>query len=362
MRLRPYLNKVKVYVRGRTTLAAAAVNVYALEKSEDAICPPSIFLENEFDKVIAVQGETTFDVERCRITGGPTTHAPLKRYEFKDAFIFDNGLCVSEGTFLRYGRLPHREILTKSVHELDKAVFCAAPPSMRYFGHWLMESCCTALLQRDNEDLILPTPANWPDTKSYVDYFDFKPAQGSVFRVKNASLYEDFAQGQSHRARYGELRRRLRQKFPDENGRGKRFYLKRGPAGAVRHCVNEAAIIERLQKDGFEVLDIEKESIENVLRRGMDADLIVTMEGSNQAHGVLMLRERGLLVAIQPADRFSAVYRGRTAAMNIEYGFVVAEKANNEGGYRLDEDALMRTLDLYTIPAHTAGSGIIAAQ
>ncbi len=349
IRLRPYINKAMTYVSGRTTLDALAASVEELEEPETEWTPPALFLDGELEKVRAAQGETSLEAEFARVRGRLATHKPLKRYELHDVLVYPSGLSLPGGTFVRYGPLPHRALLTGPVERLSDAVFCADQPTMAYFGHWLMEACCTALLRREGEALILPTPGAWPHTRDYVRIFDFDPAPGEIFHVERLSWYVDFMQGRSHQARYRELRRRVTAKFPNAPGGG-RFFLKRGSGGARRNLANEEAVIARLERAGFEALDLERETLDAIMQKAVGAAMIVTIEGSNQAHATMMLRDGGLLLTIQPADRFNNVYRERTHAMGLDYGFAVAEREAESGDHHMDPEILMRTIDLADAP------------
>ncbi len=346
IRLRPYFNKAATYVAGRATMDALAASVENLEAAEEEWCPPAVFLDGELDKVVAAQGETSLKAEFARVNGRWATHKPLRRYELHDVLVYPSGFSLRGGTFVRYGPLPHKALLAGPVHRLGEAVFCADQPTMRYFGHWLMEACCTALLRRGEEALILPTPENWSHCRDYVRIFDFDPAPGEIFHVDKLSWYVDYMQGRSHRARYAELRRRVTARFAGADGAGRRFFLRRSAGGARRDLANEEHVLTRLRSAGFEVLDLEHEALDAVMERAVGADMIVTMEGSNQAHATMLLRDGGVLLAIQPADRFNNVYRERTHAMGLEYGFVVAPRDPETGDYYLDTDVLLRTIDI----------------
>lgn len=344
MRAWPYLHKTIMPSKPRD-VAASRVDI--IEPSTKEYTPPALFLESEFEKVTEVFGTDSRAEEYRRVSGFTAMHAPLKRYEFKNALVYPNGFSVKDGSFERSGPLQHKMLLMEKIEHLDQALFCGTPPAIEYFGHWMMESCCTALLQMDEEVLIMPTRADWQHAKTYKEIFGFAPEADGLKHVERLVWYEDFMQGRSHSTRYRELRRRLRNKFPERESRGKRVYLKRGNGGKKRGYKNEPEIIERLVREGFIVVDIEKDSLETMFNATVGAEIVVTVEGSHQSHALLMMQEGGLLLAIQPSDRFISIYRDRTAALNMDFGFVVAQRQPDENTYLVDEGAVMRTLDLY---------------
>ena len=56
-----------------------------------------------------------------------------------------------------------------------------------------------------------------------------------------------------------------------------------------------------------------------------NSPLVVGVEGSQLAHGILNLRAGGALLCIQPAARFNAVFRGFSNSVGLDWGFVVAD-------------------------------------
>ena len=325
-----------------------ATSVEEVDKEHTEYFPPAVFLRSELDKITSTADNTTIEEELARVNGRTVTHQALKRYEFRNALVYPNGISIKGGNFLRGGPVPHRTLLSEKAIHVDRALYCLDYCSTRYFGHWLMEACCTAQLKRDDEQLLLPARTDWPHTKSYIDIFGFTPSPEHILKVDQLFWFRDHMQGPSRQRRYAQLRSKLRQKI-ESSAKGKRYYLRRGTFGTNEHRTfeNEDEIIKLLSAKGYELLDLDKLSLHELLEKGMDAEVIVTVEGSHQSHAALMLRQGGLLMVIQPPDRFNNIYRGRTHAIGLEYGFTVLEKQKENGASRLDPNALFRTLDLY---------------
>jgi hypothetical protein len=68
------------------------------------------------------------------------------------------------------------------------------------------------------------------------------------------------------------------------------------------------------------------------------------MEGSHLNHCCMSLSERSAVLLLQPADRFSANFKGWTEATDIRSGFVVGSQSEN--GYHFDTDEILKTMEL----------------
>jgi hypothetical protein len=76
----------------------------------------------------------------------------------------------------------------------------------------------------------------------------------------------------------------------------------------------------------------------------MDARIVVSVEGSHLSHVVLSMADNGVLLVLQPPDRFATVYKEYTDCVHMRFGFVVCDKSHT--GFVVNMDDLRRTLDL----------------
>ena len=344
MRFQPYVNKAASLVRGRKELPEMADSVETVAPEEKGHCPATIYLEDQLQNIIAPAPRGRLEDQFARMKAHPVVHRPVLRYELRDCLVYPNGVCVKGANLQQFGPLQHRLLLTRPIRELDRAFFSIDRAAMQYFGHWLTDACTTALLKREDEALILPTRDSWPDTRFYCGLFDFEPEAGELFYVRRLSFCEDIAHGSSKHARFSELRRRARRRF--SGGKAKKIYIRRGRTGAERVLHNDDDITALLEREGFLVLSVEEQGAQGMLSAGMDADIVVSMEGSHQAHAMLMLKDNGVMLTIQPPDRFNHVFRAVTLGAGLRYATVVAVWSEEDKTRRLDPDSLLRTIEL----------------
>lgn len=344
-RLSPIFASLRQRLLGQRAMRELATRTDIIQEESVSYYPPAIYLPDQLEKVTATPSDTSWDWELTRLGSGCKRHAPLIRYEFEDVLVFETGFTVGGASFGRYGPLPLASLIGAQPRDLARAHYAGNYSTSRYFGHWLRDACATALLTRDNESLILPYGKEWRHAPEYIRVFSFPTPEQLPVRVARLAYHSDYAQNENRTRRYGILRDRLRNALLHTAGHnpGRRVFLRRR-GGEARNINDEPALIDRLVKEGFHIVDTANMNIEEIMRASLDADLCVTMEGSHQAHAYLFLRRGGALINIQPSDRFNNMARDYAPNFGFQYGFVVG---NREGaGYTVDVGALMRTIDL----------------
>jgi capsular polysaccharide biosynthesis protein len=184
------------------------------------------------------------------------------------------------------------------------------------------------------------------DVKSYPDEPDYReflgltaPPRIRYGRVDRMVYYEDPAFNAHKTTRFRALRATLREKVARDAGQpGPLIYLKRGRTGDPRMLVNEAEIEAFLARLGFDIIEPSSLSVDEVVRRTMDARCVVTIEGSHKSHCVYTIAETGALVILQPPDRFGLQYKDFADALGIGCGFVVGSQEHD--GFRISTTEL----------------------
>jgi capsular polysaccharide biosynthesis protein len=216
--------------------------------------------------------------------------------------------------------------------------------SHQYFGHWLQDACSTALLRQEEASLLLDPRPDWPHAADYIAAFGFSPETSPIQIVERLTIYQDFGQGSSKRARYSEMRQRLSTAWPSEDSKKTAIYFRRGSTGVARMISNEEAMIEALAKSGFEICDLSDASVPDIYRRFKHARLVVSVDGSHLNHLYFTMPQGSRLVTLIPSDRFTMNQRGYAQAAGLRYSFLVMDKDST--GYRVKIPDLLRTLDL----------------
>jgi capsular polysaccharide biosynthesis protein len=227
---------------------------------------------------------------------------------------------------------------------MAKAAYCMTPLTHTYFGHWLLEGCPTALLARSDEAVCLDLRTDWAHAGEYLRAFSIRPQQNENVFVRELTLFQDYSQGSSKRARYAELRTRSATFYGQPLSVARPVYLRRGQSGQARCLSNEDQLIERLEQRGFLVLDASTSSAAELFRGIAAAPLVVGMEGSHLNHVHFSMAQGGSLLVLIPSDRFSLMHFDCSQAFGLHFAALVVER--DGAGYRVDMDELFRTMDL----------------
>lgn len=346
--LRPYINAQMRRLGRHVSLEDAATNIEVVEPESATSTPPVIALDGEFDRITRLAPGAAMEDAKSLVFGLAGVKRALIRYEFEDALVYPTGFSAGGGNFMRDLPLPHKQLLAGKITRLPKALCTHTPVSIRYFGHWIADSCPTALMKSDDEALLMTHRPEWPHAHEYCGLLDLDPEPAGVYHVDKLAWMDDFGQGESRSRRYRELRRRLRAHIgAAEQGESpaRLVYLRRGSTGVKREIVNEDELIGRLSDSGFTIVDLHNASVADIMRRCMDAEICITLDGSHQNHAFFFMRDNGFMLILQPADRFSPNGIQRAHAFGLERGYVVTEAA--PGGYVADADRILRTIDLW---------------
>ncbi|WP_165793887.1 glycosyltransferase 61 family protein [Hyphococcus luteus] len=347
IRLRPYTNAAMKRLRRPPAFVESATQSIILEPEMKMTHRPPLLINGEMDRVTGFSPGDTFDRAKALIFGGEVTKAPLIRYEFKNILVYPTGLSTEAANYMRSLSLPHRELMSGKLTRLPKALSTHTSVSVRYFGHWLGDSCPTALLKEEDEALLMTNKDEWPHTAEYSHLFGLTPEAPGVYHVETLSWVHDIGQGENRARRCRELRRRLRahDDLKEEKAGGGLVYLRRGLSGVRREIAHEDELIARLAAKGFKILDITGLSARDLLRQALDAEICVTIDGSHMDHAHYFLKEHGLLLVIQPSDRFCLAPLERADAFGLNTAFIVADASPD--GYVVDADKILRTIDLW---------------
>ena len=323
-------------------LREAASKIDVLCEEETTIGDPAIYLEGQIDKIIGVQQETTWEHELSRIRGGRRTHASTRAFTATDVSLLDgtfykerykSNLTLAAGTTIR----------SKTTTHIESAALASSVLGVKYFGHWLHDDCVTyCLAEKFGRPLSVRTP-EWKNKPEYAEIFDqdWSPTARAV--IDELIFFEDFSQNSLKRARYEALRNVVRETFTPTNPGGL-VYLKRGQTSARRILNNEDRIIAALADKGVAILTAEETPLTTTVRTLLDASILITIEGSQQNHGLYTLSTKGAVVTLQPPDRFNNFAKDWLECLGMQYGFIVGDVA--EDGFEINIDDLLRTIDL----------------
>ncbi|WP_397543083.1 glycosyltransferase 61 family protein [Roseovarius salis] len=328
----------------RRDILSAATEIDELQPQERETVPAPLALPREFERATASDGHSRLSdqLEAARVR--EVCHAPVIRYRLRDCLVTAAGV---ERPAARYQLRAQglAELVTGPPEEIDAAFFAMDYVSQTYFGHYLRDACSRALLAEPDETLLLADRPEWLHAAPYRDALCL-PAQAPLPAfVRRLTLCRDHGQGSSKRARYGRMRRRLARELGLDAVPARDVFLRRGATGAARVIANEDAVSDRLAAVGFRIVDVDGKSLSQLARDLGDARRVVSMEGSHINHYHFLAPDGAALLALIPADRFTLIHHGISAAFGRRFGYMVLDRC--EAGYAVDMDRLLRTLDLF---------------
>ncbi|WP_299592416.1 glycosyltransferase family 61 protein [uncultured Tateyamaria sp.] len=215
-----------------------------------------------------------------------------------------------------------------------------------YFGSYMRDELPLGLLPPEGAPCITVSTNTYEHEAGYRKILSLpRPPRMAAARIDELTVYSDYAQNSSKAARYRQLRQRLRDYFKDlSTSAPTGVYLKRGATGERRVVANEAVIEQLLSGMGFDIVEPAKLTADEIVKRLLDAPIIVGVEGSHLAHTMYTLADMGTLVVIQPPDRFALPYKEFTDRLDLGFAFIVGHPAQD--GFTVDPDDLKHILDL----------------
>lgn len=350
-RIRPVVARLWAKVSGNSAVSECAAEVVELAPAVDRLQAAAIALPDEFDRVLAVQAETTLKTELERVTEGNRRHRSTIAYRLDNAVLAEGTLYYQGGYDVIRGKSSGM-LLPSDSDEFAEMQLCTSYVIDRYFGHWLTDGLCLEVLaeQRSLPALTLKrTP--WMHERGYRDVCSLEAVRSNNARVGRLWVVDDRGFNDGWMRRIQELR--LRARSPIGRNRAKGVMLTRGTLGAHRNLVNSEEVHKALGRLGFEIVYPEIETPRTLGEKLSEIEIAVAVEGSVQHHCWLTMPPGSTFIAIQPPSRFTAFGKTYANAVGINWGYVVADA--HPDGFHLPVDRLLRTLD-ESIRVHGAHS------
>lgn len=324
------------------SLAAAASERHELHPEERGGRHPAFFLPGQIDKIRSAHPEGTIAGELARLDS-EAVHAATVAYCIRNVHYVD-GVLYGGGT--RHAQKYEPEALwpKRLPIRLDECALPSTGTGSLYFGHFITDDAATALLARQFGPIrFAPTTVlSGPHARRYLDLFQLPSETLRYAYIERAWAFQDFGMNQLKCARFERMRAHVRA-LPGKRS-GHRVFLRRRGLGPPRGLANEEEVEVHLAREGFDVIDVGTESVEDIVRRTRDARIVCGVEGSAMMHGLLAMAPEASLVCIQPPHRFTNVLKDHADAFGMRYGFVVGEGPADE--WRVSSDDVLKTIDL----------------
>lgn len=339
-RTRYFLDRLQ---RIRRTLEEVASEREVIFPETERDAAPAIHLDGQLSLITAVQPETTDHLERLRLRGGRQRHRATVRYLLKDAILVGGDLYAGGARLpLRPGTTP-QTALGRVREELPAASLVQSYAGAERFGHWLLDDRPTQTMAVAwAPPVTTPVPLS-QQQREYLDVFgQARPHQAGATLVRELHVFDDVGQNFHRRERL----ERLRACFQSlKRHRDQVVFICRGHDGTRRLLLNEDYIAARLEERGAVVIrHPERLPVSELAARIGGARLVVGLDSSALAPGILGLPRGGGLVVISPANRHHNGFKDWCDSLGLHYGVVIAPQKEN--GYVVGEEHLLRTIDL----------------
>jgi hypothetical protein len=340
-RLFPVLNKAIKPFLPRKPIADMACAVEEIWPAETSILPPVVMLDDDWDRITAVQEETSWEAERLRTMGGTHIHQATRRYTFENVLATPWGCYMLGRSFHQAGKIDLAQILRAPIIRRAAGYFGQPVIGMNYFGHWLRDGMPASLLKQPHEDLYFPVNPAWQHAQAYCRLLDIDRLQDPLVFFDRLSVCADIGQNQHLHKRMRIIQDTLHSKLQTRSARG--VFIKRGKSGAARILLNEDDVADTLAKRGFNICAA-TDDLDIILAATAHVDTVVTVEGSHWAHAFFAANHGAQHVTLNPSDRFNNLYVAYMPATDSTLATLVMERHGT--GYMVDLGRLNTLLDM----------------
>ena len=329
---------------GMDTLAKRMI---VLCPEEIAILPKAIYLENSLERIHALSPWRNWSREQHLIHGGKTEHGASRAYLIEDVNVV--GSFIYSGPATDNPGFGPEQLLLKKVgnrKDIDRANLVTTWGGSHFFGALLLDDFVFELNADDPENNIRMSTKPYEHEAAYRKLLGLNHSSLIEYaRVGRLTLYSEPYNNSFRANRYRILRGRLRENMGGGvTHAATGVYLKRGRTGEGRLIDNEEAIETYLERNGFDIVEPAALTVEEIVRRTMDAPVVISVEGSHISHILFTIADEGTLVVLQPPGRFSTVYKEFTDCMGMRFAFIVGLESS--GGFTVPLDEMKRVLDL----------------
>lgn len=341
----PVASRVYRRIVGHCEMEGIADRIVRVSPAEHFPLPEAIFLPGQLDRITGTHAGPESLADEIRQTLDRTL-SNIESFAFlvRQAVVGRGRVSTWTGyrdlSLRGTGRGPLR------VDEIaEEAALCSTWQGNDYFAHFLFDDAAIhPLAARFARPFF--SGARGPRTAHCRDYlakFGMPYEERQNLRVRKLWMFRDFALGPDKRDRLCRMAARLRDMTEAPSPKPGAF-IRRGTTGQVRVLENAAEVEAWCVAQGFVIVDPERQSVDEICAALKDVPLVIGVEGSQLVHALFTMARGGAILCIQPADRYNVVFRQLCAAMELNWGFVVA--GGTVDGFRLDIRELAATVEL----------------
>lgn len=310
---------------------------------ETVPCKPGVYDPDTLERVVSCGFATSMETQRNKLDATEFVERPVSVARLPEATVM-GGEIFSRGKPHFMVKRPKSWRAHGGIEEIHTPVTLAnSEQGLKYFGHWLRDDCAVypSLAEDFGGTILSMERPSWSDAVIYEQAFGQTWDDRSAFWTPELTLVRELGFNLRKQARIRELRAQLRKAHkPIEPGSV--IYLARGPSSASRDIVNDDDLRQALSARGVKVMVPEGDGTA-LVETLLDARVIITIEGSQAAHGTYTLADKGALLVLQPPTRFYNPHVEWTRLLDMDYGIVIGrEKAE---GFHIDPKEVLTMVD-----------------
>ncbi len=314
-------------------LEAYAADSITLCPQEVQDIPMPVHLPQHLDRITGVAifdelGPTIASLRKTQVVHAPSLMIPVGKTR-----LFGGGLWSENNVF--FARKLNEKDSFPSVN-LTQAVLTDSDIGVGFFGHWLRDVATSNLIATDEIPSLSMVKPPFSHAEQYAYLLKLKTIYANKGKVDNLFLLSDHAQNSFKHKRYLQLRANLESSLNPQEIEYKGVFIARGQSGKNRALVNEDEVIAYLQNQGFDVIYPESMQPAEIIKKLWGAKIVITVEGSAHNHAMFSMALDGVLLHLQPPQRFGAVIRGVCNCLGIGWGFYVCQPAADGNGFYVD--------------------------
>lgn len=274
---------------------------------------------------------------------------PVRLHWVDDAWMINGSIFIHKTQRIELGNtLKPKSLLSRllpppvePLMSMDEAVLVGTCAGTTWFGHWLEDELPKHLLGKDFGTPVIASRKVFVHEAGYQAALGLQaPLALGTGRIGSLVVIDEFAQNPHKTRRYAQMRRDL-----GANTGLDRVYLYRGDSGTPRRMVNERQLAERLECEGFHIVDVGRASFAEISEACRGAAVIVGIEGSHLAHALFMMRDYGTLLILNPPNQVHTTVADIGVFCRLVSGMFVCEAAGANGDFVADIDEVLGFLE-----------------
>lgn len=319
------------------------VNYDLIEERREIEVSQPIYLTDDLDRIIGSPFGITIQQEIDELSAQTYSSGPFYQYQLENILLLKNRIYFDKYEYmLNPLEKAKRFYNSKDMISYSEAAFSSMRISTVFFGHWLHEELMLIDYLQGRGDIVTTSPMT-PQKEEIKGLFNLQFNATPYAHIRSANMFE----GWQHSSIYVEVLKKYKEKISFFSSDKKKInrpsvvYLKRGESAAKRNLTNENELLDSLSKDyDIKAYVAESTPIKQLYSEIYSADIILGVEGSQLAHGIIAGKPGAVLVCIQPPARFYNPFKNYCSDANIKYAFFVAEPDEKNDSFWINTERL----------------------